>query len=74
MGSEAKVGNTKATNKTISFLRGVKAELKNITWPTKEDVIKSTQLVLGYMVLLALIVSVYDSIFHKVLSKVLSFK
>lgn len=73
MGSEAKVGDLKATNKSYKFLKDTKAELKKITWPSKEEVSKSTVTVFGYIVLFTLILWGYDSIFHLILGKALGY-
>jgi preprotein translocase subunit SecE len=45
------------------FLEEVKAEMKKVSWPTREEVKASTQVVLFLLVVLAAIVFIYDRIF-----------
>ena len=47
----ANASNTEKPNKT-SFFRGVKQEWKKITWPSKNDVVKQTAIVLVAIILL----------------------
>ena len=47
------------------FLRQVVAELKKVTWPTREQVGTYTTVVIVFVVVLALLVSVIDLAFTK---------
>lgn len=72
MAVPAKAENAKKTNSLVRYLQDVKAEFKKITWPTKDDVVKSTVIVIIYMAFFTLILSAYDSVFHYLLEFVLS--
>jgi len=55
----------------ISYIKEVKAETKNIKWPTKKQVINYTLVVIVVSLLLALYVGVLDALFAKLLSKII---
>ncbi len=56
-------------NKIFSFLREVRLELKKVTWPSKNDIIKHTLLVIGISLVVALFLGAMDLIFTWVLNK-----
>jgi len=43
-----------------NFFKGVRSELKKITWPTRDDVIKQTVVVSIITVVVALLIAVID--------------
>lgn len=44
------------------FVKGVKSELKKVVWPTKEQLIKSTTMVILLVVVFAVIILGFDMI------------
>lgn len=48
------------------FVEEVKTELAKVSWPTKEDIRGSTQVVLFLLLTVALLVYVYDMVFRVV--------
>ena len=52
------------------FVRQVVAELKKVTWPTREQLGTYTTVVIVFVVVLALIVSVIDLAFTKAVLKI----
>lgn len=52
----------------ISYIKEVKAETKNIKWPTKKQVINYTIIVIVLSILLAAYVGALDALFAKLLS------
>jgi preprotein translocase subunit SecE len=42
------------------FVKGVKSELKKVVWPTKEQLIKSTTMVILLVVVFAVIILGFD--------------
>lgn len=44
----------------FGFLRDLKAETKRITWPSKEEIKKSTTIVLVFCVVSAIIIGIMD--------------
>ena len=47
---------------TNSFLKGVKAELKKVVWPTKKQLISNTVMVLLLVLAVAAIVLTFDMV------------
>jgi preprotein translocase subunit SecE len=47
---------------TNSFLKGIKAELKKVVWPTKKQLINNTVMVILLVLALAAIVLTFDMI------------
>ena len=58
-------GSEKETTSTgvVSFLRETKVELKKVTWPTKQELMSNTIVVLIAVFLCAGLIYVIDSIF-----------
>jgi len=44
------------------FLKGVKSELKKVVWPTKDQLIKNTVMVIGLVLVFSVIVLGFDMI------------
>ena len=57
----ANASNTEKPKKT-SFFRGVKQEWKKITWPSKNDVVKQTAVVLVAIVLIGALIFGVDAL------------
>lgn len=57
--------NLPANRKTDMFVSDIGQEVRKITWPSKDVVIKATILVLGIVILTTAYVSGLDSIFTK---------
>lgn len=51
-------------NKLSTYIRGVKAELKKVVWPSKKELINYTGVVILISALVALVVYVLDLIIH----------
>jgi preprotein translocase subunit SecE len=56
----------------ISYITEVKAESKNIKWPTKKQVVNYTVVVIVLSILLAIYVGALDALFAKLLSIILN--
>ncbi len=57
--------------KIINFFREVKAEMQKVTWPTREELMGSTGVVLVTMLILSTFVGVTDLILSHLLKLVL---
>lgn len=44
------------------FLKGVKSELKKVVWPTKDQLIKNTVMVIGLIIVFSVVVLGFDII------------
>lgn len=62
----ANVNNDKA--KSSGFLKGVKAEFKKVIWPTKNETVKLTGVVILACVLVSIVVYLLDMIFANLLN------
>ena len=51
--------NAKKTK--VSFWKGVKAEFKKIIWPTRQDVVKQTILIVIITIILGVIIKFLDT-------------
>ena len=52
-------------NKTIEYIKEVKAEMKHVTWPSRNQAIYSTVAVLIVSVGVAYFLGLFDSLFAK---------
>ena len=48
----------------IRFLKDVKSELKKVTWPTKNQAVKNTVVVLIFLIIIGLFVFLIDWLFQ----------
>lgn len=56
----------------IRYLRETRAELKKVTWPTREEAINLTYIVLGVTLAFALFLGLLDWLFTQIFQFVLS--
>lgn len=59
-------------NKTIEYFKEVRAEMKNITWPTRNQTIFYTIAVLAISVIIAYYLGLLDFLFSKGLGLILN--
>lgn len=55
--------NKKKVNKLAKFFRETKAELKKVTWPSKNQLIHNTLIILAFIIITGIILSVCDVVF-----------
>lgn len=60
---------TNFPNKIITFLKEVRLEIKKVNWPTKEETIKHTLIVIGICVIVAILLGGFDLLFTTLLNK-----
>ncbi len=51
------------------WFRGVRLELKKVTWPTKKEMVNFTLVVISISLLLAIFIGAFDTIFGEVFIK-----
>lgn len=61
----------KRSKQNMSFFKGVRSEFNKVTWPTKEELIRNTIVVLVFCIFIALFVWVVDLGLHKLLSLII---
>ena len=49
----------------VKFFKDTKAELKKVTWPTKDQLIHNTGVIIVFIILVTIILSVLDVAFGK---------
>ena len=55
------------TGRTRGFLREVRAEVRKITWPTWEDLRRSTLIITVIVILIGILIGIMDWMFSKIL-------
>ncbi len=50
-------------NRIITFLKEVKLEMKKVNWPTREEIIKYTLIVIGASIVVAIYLGGLDVLF-----------
>ena len=63
--------NTDSSNQLKSQIKGMKAELKKVVWPTKKELTNYTVMVLVMCTIVSLIVWLIDSGLNVVLTKII---
>jgi len=53
-----------STNKLTQYFVDSFQELRKVTWPTKNQAIKLTAIVLGFCVFMAIVIGVIDGLFN----------
>lgn len=72
--SNIKTEKTLKKNGFLSFFKEVKAEVKRITWPTKNETKKALVAVVIFMLIYAILVGGLDAIFKTLLKLILNLK
>ncbi|OOM81699.1 protein translocase subunit SecE [Clostridium puniceum] len=72
--SNAKTEKTAQSNGVIGFFREVKAEVKKITWPSKDETKKAFIAVVVFTLLYTILVGGLDSIFSSLFKMILNLK
>lgn len=62
---------TKQQQQSSNFFRGVKNEFKKITWPTKEELLNYTGVVLVFCIFIAVFVWLIDLGLHQLLALII---
>ena len=63
MADLAKTGKQTFGAKAKKFLKETKAELKKVTWPTKDQLIHNTGVIITFIIIITIILSVLDIAF-----------
>ena len=59
----------KIIQKIITFLKEVKLEMKKVNWPTKQETLRYTLIVIGVSLVVAFYLGLLDFIFTTLLNK-----
>lgn len=69
--SNQKVDRNSKQQQSSNFLKGVKSEFKKITWPTKEELLNYTGVVLVFCIFIAVFVWLIDLGLHQLLALIM---
>jgi preprotein translocase subunit SecE len=58
---------TRVIDPAVRYLRDTRAELRKVTWPTREEAWKLTLIVLGTVVVMSIILGLADLIFAEIM-------
>lgn len=53
------------------YFKGVKTEMKKVVWPSKEEIVKYSALVIALSALSAIVMYVFDFIIHNILQLII---
>ena len=67
--AEATAQKKKSGNKIVKFFKEVKSEMKKVVWPSKNQVVKNTLIVIAAVVIIGILIWVLDILFQFGLSK-----
>jgi preprotein translocase subunit SecE len=56
-------------NKIVTFLKEVRLEMKKVNWPTRQETVRKTLIVIGISVAVAVFLGGLDFIFTTLLNK-----
>lgn len=62
---------TRVIDPVVHYLRDTRAELRKVTWPTREEAWKLTLIVLGTVVVMSLVLGLADFIFSQIMQGVI---
>ena len=57
--------------KPITFLKEVRSELKRVTWPTKNEAIRLTSMVIAVSIVVGIYIGALDYLFTKIMELLL---
>ena len=60
-------GVTGFLSKVANFLTSARAEMKKVTWPTRDELFKATRMILILSVVLGLMIGLLDLVLQKIL-------
>jgi len=62
----------KSINKIVAYVKASRQELKKVSWPTRQETINHTLLVIGISLGLALFLGILDYAFSEIIIKFLT--
>jgi preprotein translocase subunit SecE len=63
---------TRVVESITGYLRDTRAELRKVTWPTREEAWKLTLIVLGTVVVMSIILGIADFVFGRIMRGVVT--
>jgi preprotein translocase subunit SecE len=57
-------------NKVVNYIKEAKEELGKVVWPTRQELIRHTMIVVGVSLAVAAFLGVFDFVFNQVLETI----
>lgn len=54
--------------KPLTYLKEVKTEMQRVSWPTRQEAIRLTLIVIGVTVVVAVLIGAFDFLFTKLMA------
>ena len=58
-------------NKVVNYIKEAKTELRKVVWPTKQEIIRHTIIVIGVSLATAAVLGIFDFIFAVIVEKII---
>ena len=55
-------------NRLMKFFRETKSEMKKVSWPSKDQLIRNTVVILAFVIIMTIVLSLVDFGFERLLS------
>lgn len=55
-------------NRIMKFFRETKSEMKKVSWPSKDQLIRNTVVILAFVIIMTIVLSLVDFGFERLLS------
>lgn len=55
-------------NRAMKFFRETKSEMKKVSWPSKDQLVRNTVVILAFVIIMTIVLSLVDFGFEKLLS------
>lgn len=60
-----------SNNKVVNYIKESKDELKKVVWPTKQELVRHTLIVIVISLVMAVFLGIFDFIFAEIVEKVI---
>lgn len=70
--AKSRAASKKKSNPVVRYLRETRAELKKVTWPTRQEATKLTIIVLIVVAFMSALLGTLDYIFSRVMGYIIS--
>ncbi len=69
--AEASVKSKKSGNRIVKFFKETKSELKKVVWPSKQQIIKNTLIVIAAVIAIGAVIWILDFLFQLGLGQII---
>jgi preprotein translocase subunit SecE len=58
---------TSWVGRSVEWLQSVRSELRKVTWPEKDELVKATRMIVGLSVVLGIVIGIMDWVLNLIL-------